>query len=497
MKKINNIFGIKVILVSLFIFVSVFVFSGIALGQVTLPAEICNAKDDNGNGLIDENINCDHYLSYLLDKSINPISIVLSDQFIKPTDFKLVSIERLLNPVKKIHDGISFNPKNPNLHYLAYRFQSAASFVPRTVLIQNQFETRNITAVKPLYLLTPSGKKKTGIPIERILSTVPPFMADKLIASIVPPVPQNVNHYLCYDVEPYDLGTGVFLTDQFQTRQFEVIRPRYLCNPAEKTHDGKVYKIADEKNHLMCYEVIPHNPVNRPVIANDQFGIKSLKAVQTEEICLPTIKTLLSTGCIQPDENGTAVVFDLNTKYHNLGDPLTIVQPTLTGGAGLTADVSFHSNPPDTIITRIGSPSAGETYTYETEMLQLSITGGGRVLNLPISGEIHTSPRTPGDPVQSFDTDMLRLQGQLTGDPDFDLLRVTAGSGFGLPSPGHTTLTKLPDGGFQVDSFFDITYRIDFVGAPGGPFAGRSDSITGTLRLEDTCPQTEQNPIFN
>jgi hypothetical protein len=35
-----------------------------------------------------------------------------------------------------------------------------------------------------------------------------------------------------------------------------------------------------------------------------------------------------------------------------------------------------------------------------------------------------------------------------------------------------------------VDSFFDITYRIDFVGAPGGPLGGMSGSTTGTIRMQ-------------
>lgn len=33
-----------------------------------------------------------------------------------------------------------------------------------------------------------------------------------------------------------------------------------------------------------------------------------------------------------------------------------------------------------------------------------------------------------------------------------------------------------------ADSFFDITYRIDFVGAPGGALAGMSGSTTATDR---------------
>lgn len=111
------------------------------------------------------------------------------------------------------------------------------------------------------------------------------------------------------------------------------------------------------------------------------------------------------------------------------------------------------------------------------------LAGFNRNINLPIGIEIHTAPRTPFAPVQSFDSDVFRLFGQVTGDPDFDLLRVVAGSDFGLPSPGHTTLTQIPGGQWAVDSFFDMTYRIDFVGAPGGALAGRSGSTTGTIRI--------------
>jgi hypothetical protein len=125
-----------------------------------------------------------------------------------------------------------------------------------------------------------------------------------------------------------------------------------------------------------------------------------------------------------------------------------------------------------------------------TGTMSLALTGTGTLLgfnrniNLPVSaGESHSAPRTPFAPSQSFNTVLWGLQAQVVGDPDFDLLRITAGTNFGLPSPGHTIFTQ-DAGGWAVDSFFDITYRIDFVGSPGSPLAGKSGSTTGFSRFE-------------
>jgi hypothetical protein len=143
-----------------------------------------------------------------------------------------------------------------------------------------------------------------------------------------------------------------------------------------------------------------------------------------------------------------------------------------------------------------GGNLGGEREVFQSNLTMATGTGElagyHRDLQMQLMCETHVAPRNVGDPVQSFDTDMFMLQGQLPpGDPDFDLLRITGGTGFGMPSPGHTTLTQLSGpgpGSWNVDSFFDITYRIDFVGAPGGPFSGMSGSTTGTIRMQTGNP---------
>ena len=184
-------------------------------------------------------------------------------------------------------------------------------------------------------------------------------------------------------------------------------------------------------------------------------------------------------------------------------------------GTGTASQPALCSYFPDNDVMRIidGLPP-GEEILIETELVPLSLIGespggslGGtrseatmelhwhmrgtgslsgfvRDIVLPVQVMTDQAARTPGTSPQSFATDLMRKQGQLPpGDPDFDLLRITGGTDFGLPSPGHTTLTQTGGGTWNVESFFDITYRIDFVGHPGGPLGGMSGSTTGTIRM--------------
>ena len=114
-----------------------------------------------------------------------------------------------------------------------------------------------------------------------------------------------------------------------------------------------------------------------------------------------------------------------------------------------------------------------------------TLEGFSRTLTVPLFTEIATAPRTPGDPVQEFDTDMHVLTGDLpAGDPDLCSFQMQAGSHVGRPSPGITTLTQLPSGRFKVDSFFDVSYLIFYAGCPGGALDGLSGSSMGSVHME-------------
>ncbi|MFH1845403.1 MAG: FlgD immunoglobulin-like domain containing protein [bacterium] len=140
------------------------------------------------------------------------------------------------------------------------------------------------------------------------------------------------------------------------------------------------------------------------------------------------------------------------------------------------------------VFTFPGGTLGGEVQQFEASLIWSAqgtgdMLGFQRTLAIPVVCEVHTGPRNPGDPVQTFDQELFFLQGQLFGDPDFCELIVTAGSNNGLPSPGSTTLARMPSGDFNVDSFFDITYRIDFQGCPGGMLDGMAGSTIGGDRF--------------
>lgn len=198
----------------------------------------------------------------------------------------------------------------------------------------------------------------------------------------------------------------------------------------------------------------------------------------------PTPTATNTPTCTAPD-NGAGSV-DLPGPCRYLGGPIT-----LTSTTGTTFEAAGSIQNPTNVVRSSGGSLGGEHITTHSQFGLAILAGVAIPKFIDITTEADVAPRTPGQPVQSFDTEMLSLQGQLPpGDPDFDLLRITAGSVYNMPSPGHTTLIRESPTTWSVDSFFDITYRIDFTGKPGGHIGGMSGSTTGTIRMRVRTPRT-------
>ncbi|MEW5924777.1 MAG: dockerin type I domain-containing protein [Candidatus Zixiibacteriota bacterium] len=190
--------------------------------------------------------------------------------------------------------------------------------------------------------------------------------------------------------------------------------------------------------------------------------------------------------CTAPDNGSGTIDFPAFCPYMAADETMHIIDG-LPPGTTIESDpiISNYHN----IMRSPGGILGGEMQEYNAD-LKLAMTGTGmlagymRNITIPIGMETNTGPTSPGDPIQIFPAVIISMTGEIVGDPDFDLLRITAGEAHGLPCPGQVEVKeKVDNPDWWVESFFDITYRIDFVGAPGSPLAGMSGSTTGTIRM--------------
>ncbi|MCK4460883.1 MAG: hypothetical protein KAW46_03715, partial [candidate division Zixibacteria bacterium] len=203
--------------------------------------------------------------------------------------------------------------------------------------------------------------------------------------------------------------------------------------------------------------------------------------------------------CTEPDNGGGTITLPADCNI--IGDEPMMIIDGFPPGTTIEMDAEFqtpftcqHDQYPCSlplaqgVCEGSGGSMGGDGHCFEAT-LDLDVTGTGslagfnRHLAVLVALEVHTALRTPGDDLQKFDAMVFTMYGELFGDPDFCEFIVIGGSDFGLPGPGQITLAKRPDGTFEVESFFDITYQIEFEGCPGSMLDGYAGITTATARF--------------
>lgn len=223
---------------------------------------------------------------------------------------------------------------------------------------------------------------------------------------------------------------------------------------------------------------------------------------------LKTLTATFATACLSlsagaiicevPNVGGTAQLPPDGCIYTGaFGDQMHMLPPAVNAGNTIDIDPSLGTF--FNLVEVPGGSLGGHIQIYDA-LLELTISGTGpdlaifnRNIFMQVAVTTESAPRTPGDAVQLFETNLVSIQGSIFGDPDFDTLSIIGGTNIAGPSPGFTQLTRLGPAGsnFQVDSFFDIAYTIDFEGAAGSLLDGMAGPTDGTVRMQigDAVPE--------
>src|SRR4029453_1541065 len=146
-------------------------------GQVTVkrPIRLCNPGDKNGEGILDPT---SHLMCYKISAPPFTQRTVLAQNQLGDNYLRIIRPESLCNPAAKnaIESDLQIN------HYKCSKARSLNRFQPRPVTVQDQFETRTGTLIKPMLFCNPVDKNGEGI-----LNPAPPPTCYKFRAH-APPV---------------------------------------------------------------------------------------------------------------------------------------------------------------------------------------------------------------------------------------------------------------------------------------------------------------------
>ena len=127
------------------------------------------------------------------------------------------------------------------------------------------------------------------------------------------------------------------------------------------------------------------------------------------------------------------------------------------------------------VVTFTVSNTADSSYSY--------------TFSLPANFEVDSAPHQPGAPIDTFATNMVRIEGSTTAPNElFDYVHLVGGTANGYNSPGQMSIIDKGDS-VLIDSFFNVGFRLEFRGAAGGPLEGLEDAVVGNVTMRSQASQ--------
>ena len=207
-----------------------------------------------------------HYKTWRVRGTLRrPHTVFVRDQFMRDR-LRLVRIDYLSNPVKKVVGNRVFDIVRPEYHLTWYRAMGRP--ISRRVGYVNQFESTAVHIDSVKYLLVPTRK----LPHRR---------------------PRNLDHYKAYRIaNPRSLHiSSLSLKDQFDARMriyehIDSLVPRYFLTPARKNNEP----MYDSVTHYVAYEIFPKRIYQGLVRTIDQFGRHYMEIDTSKFLLVPSKK---------------------------------------------------------------------------------------------------------------------------------------------------------------------------------------------------------------
>lgn len=226
----------------------------------------------------------EHFMSYKTkdvkgSEKFDKFTVTLSDNFNPNRELTVEKTYRLFNPIDKNDEGLDDTVS----HMMGYKIKEPKgepkSEKIKGIMVSNQFGDVTLDVKKPKLLLVPSAKDHFAVP------------------EVLDPV--LINHFTCYDVKEtkhtpkFEKRDATVYDPNFDsTVVYEVKKPKMLCIPTEKTHDGITSPILSPEENLLCYDTKKDKGESKfekvNVFTNNQFGADEHKIYKVEDLCVPS-----------------------------------------------------------------------------------------------------------------------------------------------------------------------------------------------------------------